>query len=108
MTSEDNNVVVQPVDKAKIKQIVRVAIILSVVTTFEFAIAFTLGAGSIKTSIFVVMTIVKAFYIVWEFMHLGHEVKALKWMVIAPLLFVVWLLIALLMEGSYIYEILFS
>lgn len=107
MTSEDNNIVVQPVDKAKIKNIVRVAIILSVITTFEFAIAFTLDPGSVKTSIFVVMTLVKAFYIVWEFMHLGHEVKGLKWMVVAPILFIIWLLVALLMEGQAIYDVLF-
>ena len=100
MTSEENKVVVQPVDKAKIRQIVKVAIILGIITTFEFAIAFTLTSGSVKTSIFVVMTLIKAFYIIWEFMHLGDEVKGLKWMVVAPVLFVVWLLVALLMEGS--------
>jgi len=104
MTSEENNIVVQPVDKAKIKQIIRVAIILGVITTCEFIIAFTLGSGSIKTSIFVLMTLVKAFYIVWEFMHLGHEVKGLKWMVIAPLVLALWLLVALLMEGSAIHD----
>lgn len=107
MTSEENNVIAQPVDKSKIKQIVKVAIILGIITTFEFAIAFTLTAGSVKTSIFVIMTLVKAFYIIWEFMHLGHEVKGLKWMVIAPVLFVVWLLVALLMEGSAIYNAIF-
>lgn len=100
MTSEENKVVVQPVDKSKIRQIVKVAIILGIITTFEFAIAFTLTSGSVKTSIFVVMTLIKAFYIIWEFMHLGDEVKGLKWMVVAPVLFVVWLLVALLMEGS--------
>ena len=100
MTSEENKVVVQPVDKSKIRQIVKVAVILGIITTFEFAIAFTLTSGSVKTSIFVVMTLIKAFYIIWEFMHLGDEVKGLKWMVVAPVLFVVWLLVALLMEGS--------
>lgn len=103
MTTEENTVVAQPVDKSKIKQIIKVAIILGIITTFEFAIAFTLSAGNVKTSIFVIMTLVKAFYIIWEFMHLGHEVKGLKWMVIAPTLFVVWLLVALLMEGSAIH-----
>lgn len=107
MTSEENKVVVQPVNKAIVKQIIKVAIILGIITTFEFAIAFTLTAGSLKTSIFVIMTLIKAFYIVWEFMHLGQEVKGLKWMVVAPLLLAVWLLVALLMEGQAIYDVLF-
>lgn len=108
MISEENKVVAQPVNKAVVKQIVKVAVILAIITAFEFAIAFTLEAGTVKTSIFVLMTLVKAFYIIWEFMHLGHEVKGLKWMVIAPILFVVWLIIALLMEGSYTYNVLFN
>ena len=107
MNTEDTSVVVQPVDKSKIKQIIKVAVILGIITTFEFAIAFTLTAGIVKTVIFVLMTLVKAGYIIWEFMHLGHEVKGLKWMVVAPVLFVIWLLVALLMEGSAIHAVKF-
>ncbi len=103
MTTEENNVIAQPVDKAKIKQIVKGAIILSLLTAFEFVIAFTLAAGVVKTVIFIILTLIKAFYIIWEFMHLGHETKGLKWTIIAPTLFVIWLLVALLMEGSAIH-----
>ncbi len=103
MSTEDNKVAVQPVDKAKVRHIFKVALYLFVVTVLEFIIAFTLPAGGLKTMIFVVMTIVKAFYIVSEFMHLGHEVKGLKWSIVFPMLLVVWLLIALLVEGSYIH-----
>ena len=85
------------------KGIWRTFIILSVLTAFEFLIAFTLGHGFLKTSIFVIMTIVKAFYIVGEFMHLKHEVKSLIWAIILPCIFVVWLLLALLMEGGFIF-----
>lgn len=102
MDTEENNVVVEPVDKAKVRHILKVAIILFVVTVFEFIIAFTLTAGGLKTSIFVVMTIIKAFYIVSEFMHLGHEEKGLRWMIIFPTILVIWLIVTLLAEGSYI------
>jgi len=102
MNTEENKVVVQPVDKAKVRHILKVAGILFVVTVVEFIIAFTLASGGLKTSIFVVMTIVKAFYIVSEFMHLGHEEKGLRWMVIFPATLVIWLIIALLTEGTYI------
>jgi cytochrome c oxidase subunit 4 len=102
MNTEENKVVVQPVDKAKTRHVIKVALILFVVTVIEFIIAFTIGPGAFRTSIFVVMTIVKAFYIVSEFMHLGHEEKGLKWMIIFPTILVIWLIIALLTEGSYI------
>ncbi len=102
MDTEKSNIVVQPVDKAKVRHLLKVAGILFVVTVFEFIIAFTLGSGGLKTSIFVVMTIVKAFYIVSEFMHLGHEEKGLRWMIIFPTILVIWLIIALLVEGSYV------
>ncbi|MDB2613221.1 cytochrome C oxidase subunit IV family protein [bacterium] len=34
--------------------------------------------------IFIVLTIIKAAYIVMEFMHLGHEVKGLKLSILLP------------------------
>jgi cytochrome c oxidase subunit IV len=77
--------------------------ILLILTAIEFLIAFTIGKGTLKTSIFVGMTIVKAFYIVGEFMHLKHEVKTLIWAILLPAIFVVWLLIALIYEGGHLY-----
>lgn len=77
--------------------------ILLILTAIEFVIAFTIGKGTLKTSIFVGMTIVKAFYIVGEFMHLKHEVKTLIWAILVPAIFVVWLLIALIYEGGHLY-----
>ena len=103
MSIEETNVIVEPVDKAKVRQILKVAMILFLVTVAEFIIAFTLAGGGLRTSIFVVMTIVKAFYIVAEFMHLGHEVKSLRWSIIFPTVLVFWLILALLMEGSYVH-----
>ena len=68
-------------------------------------IAFTLHAGLLKVSIFIGLTIVKAFYIVGEFMHLKHEVKSLIWSILLPCIFVVWLLIALIWEGGSIFSV---
>lgn len=90
---------------AQRKQIWKVFIILSVLTAFEFLIAFTLAHGNLKIFIFVIMTIVKAFYIVGEFMHLKHEVKTLIWAILIPTVFVVWLILALLLEGGFILEL---
>lgn len=80
--------------------------ILLAVTCVEFAVAFMLispGAKTMRLAIFVGLTIVKAFYIVAEFMHLKYEVKSLIWSIIIPLLFVVWLLVAMVMEGGSIF-----
>jgi cytochrome c oxidase subunit IV len=90
---------------AQRKQIWKVFFILSAITALEFLIAFTLSAGTLKVAIFVGMTIVKAFYIVGEFMHLKHEVKSLIWSILIPCIFVVWLLLALMLEGGSIFNL---
>jgi len=74
-----------------------------VLTAIEFVIAFTVPASTLRVAIFSGMTIVKAFYIVGEFMHLKHEVKSLIWMILIPTIFVVWLLTALMYEGGHLY-----
>ncbi|MCU0339764.1 MAG: cytochrome C oxidase subunit IV family protein [Spirosomaceae bacterium] len=87
------------------KAIWRTFWILLIITALEFAIAFTLHASPLKTAIFVGMTIIKAFYIVGEFMHLKHEMKSLIWTILLPCIFVVWLLLALMMEGGSIFDL---
>ncbi len=103
-TEEISNVHVIPPDKSKIAKIWKVAGILAGVTAIEFIIAFTMGAGTARTFIFIALTVVKAFYIVAEFMHLKHEVKVLIWSILIPMIFVVWLLIALIYEGGSVFE----
>src|SRR5689334_6503485 len=90
----ESHVTVLPPDTKKIKHLWKVAGILGVITAIEFIIAFTLHAGPLKTAIFVGMTIVKAGYIVGEFMHLRYEVKVLFWSILIPLIFIVWMLVA--------------
>lgn len=82
--------------------------ILLIITALEFLIAFTIPHGTLKVTIFIVMTIVKAFYIVGEFMHLKHETKTLIWSIIVPVIFVAWLILALLLEGNAIFEAIFG
>jgi cytochrome c oxidase subunit 4 len=91
--------------KPQTKVLWRVFWILLILTAFEFLIAFGLDTDVFKWTkilIFIIMTIVKAFYIVGTFMHLKDEVKSLMWTVVLPALFVVWLLVALIVEGGYI------
>ena len=105
--SHEPEVQVIPPDTAKIKHLWRVAIILGIITAIEFVIAFSMPHGPIKTSIFVLMTIVKAAYIVGEFMHLKHEVKVLMWSIVLPMVFVIWMLVAFVYEGMKFSEVNF-
>ena len=106
---ETTHVQVQPADKNKIKKIWLTAGILAAITIVEFIIAFTipLSMETLRIAIFVGLTIVKAFYIVAEFMHLKYEMKALIWSILIPLIFVVWMLIAFLYEGMAIFDVRF-
>ena len=97
--SHEPQVTVLPPDKEKIKKLWTVAGILGAITAVEFIVAFTMTHGAMKTTIFVVMTIIKAGYIVGEFMHLRHESKVLLWSILIPLGFVVWMLVAFVYEG---------
>src|ERR1700712_3991949 len=98
--SNEPEVVVLPPDKAKIKKLWTVAGYLGIITIIEFIIAFTMHAGHLKTSIFVGLTIVKAAYIVGEFMHLRYETKVLLWSILIPMVFVAWMLVAFVYEGT--------
>ena len=107
-SEETTQITVHPPDKAKIRKIWKVAGILGIVTGFEFLIALTdFVSGPLKVFIFIGLTIVKAFYIVSEFMHLKYEVKVLIWSILLPMVFVVWLIVALIYEGGAIYEAIY-
>jgi len=103
MEEQASNIQVLPPDKAKIRKLWKIAAILGIVTAIEFVIAFTIAPGAFKIALFVGLTIVKAFYIVSEFMHLGHEEKSLIWAILLPLVLVLWLIIALLAQGDAIF-----
>lgn len=103
-SEETTTVKVLPPDKEKIKKLWTVAGILLLVTIIEFIIAFTVTAGTLKTTTFVLLTIVKAAYIVGEFMHLRYEAKVLFWSVLVPLVFIVWMLVAFVYEGFSIFD----
>ncbi len=107
LLEEISQVEVQPVDKAKVNKLWKIAGILLIITIIEFVFAFSLPDHwkVMKISIFVCLTFVKAFYIVSEFMHLKHETKTLIWSIVLPLILVVWLVIALIYEGGAILSV---
>jgi cytochrome c oxidase subunit IV len=100
-------VTVLPPDREKIKKLWTVAGILGLITLVEFAVAFLVPHEfkTLRVWTFILMTIVKAGYIVGEFMHLRYEVKFLFWSILIPMTFVVWMLVAFVYEGMAIADI---
>lgn len=86
----------------------RVFGILVGITAVEFVFVFLMQPSTLRNSIFIVLTILKAFFIVGEFMHLKHETKGLIWTVLVPVSLLIWLLVALVTEGSFMGEVLQS
>ena len=59
---------------------------------------------SLLNHIFIVLTLVKAGYIVLVFMHLGFERTTFKWTILIPAFILIpYLLFILLSEGEYAY-----
>jgi membrane-bound metal-dependent hydrolase YbcI (DUF457 family) len=56
--------------------------------------------------IFLVLTIVKAYYITWDFMHMRDEKASLRRAVVWTFIFLaLYIALIFLLEGDYIYEI---
>ena len=87
----------------------RVITILGVITIVEVIIAL-LGKGYIISGFYlpwwfvgivmIVLSVTKAYYIVYEFMHMKYEVPSLVKSVLLPTLLLVWAIIAFFWEGS--------
>jgi len=86
--------------------------LLAVVTLVEVGVSL-LGKGHIIAGaedwtwliiltglLIIVLSIYKAYFIVYEFMHMKYEVKGLAMSVLLPTLLLVWAIIAFFQEGS--------
>jgi len=104
MSSHSNTIepTIIPVDKAHVAKIWKTAGILAVVTAFEYLLAFTMGMGTLLITAFILLTLVKAYYIISEFMHLKYETTGLIISLSWPIIFILWLILALIMEANYI------
>jgi cytochrome c oxidase subunit IV len=88
--------------------------LLSFVTVIELAIGYFLyfksanggGTGLSESLVLTakiiigILTLVKAYYIVSVFMHLGDEVKNMIMTITVPLVLFIWFIIAFLWDGS--------
>ncbi|MGB3342757.1 MAG: cytochrome C oxidase subunit IV family protein [Aequorivita sp.] len=92
-----------------------VFVLLSIVTIIEVALGITRPSFLVEHDflalhllnwIFIILTIVKAYYITWDFMHMRDETTGLRRAVVWTGVFLIAYLVALLLlEGDYIYEV---
>ncbi|GFZ90296.1 cytochrome c oxidase subunit IV [Aquaticitalea lipolytica] len=97
--------------KSNTQKIWGVLILLSIITAVEVVLgiykpeslmAHVLGMKALNW-IFIILTIVKAYYITWDFMHMRDEKASLRRMVVWTAIFLIaYLLFILLQEGDYI------
>ncbi|GGX13777.1 cytochrome C oxidase subunit IV family protein [Aquimarina muelleri] len=93
----------------------KVFILLSVVTIVEVILGIIKPAFLIDTTIismkllnwiFIILTIYKAYYITWSFMHMEGETKGLRRSVVWTAVFLIcYLIFILLTEGDYVFEV---
>ena len=95
-----------------------VLIFLSIVTIIEVALGILKPEVLIENYflrmklinwIFIILTIVKAYYIMWDFMHLRDEERGLQFSVVVTLMFLIaYLAFILLVEGNYIFDVMYE
>jgi len=97
------------------KRIWMVFALLSVVTTVEVYLGITRPgflymnnflSMNLLNWVFIILTLYKAYYIVWAFMHMEGEKSSLRWAVVATVIFLaLYLLFILLVEADYVFEV---
>ena len=95
--------------EASKKTAVKIISILAVITIAEVAFAL-LGKGyiidglhfpvAIMGLVMIAMSVLKAYLIIYEFMHMKYEVPGMVKSVMLPTFLLVWAIIAFLWEGS--------
>ena len=101
--------------KSNVSKIWGVLIFLSIVTAIEVALGITKPDFLVGTYfigmkllnwIFIILTLVKAYYITWDFMHMRDEKSSLRRAVVwTPIFLVCYLILILLFEADYIYNV---
>lgn len=100
--------------KSNTQKIWGVLVLLSIVTAVEVVLGIYkpeslmvkfLGMKLLNW-IFIILTIVKAYYITWDFMHMRDETKALRRVVVWTAVFLIlYLVFILLVEGGYVFDV---
>jgi len=83
----------------------KVFFILLAITVVEFIVALAVPhavmGNFVRNTIYIVLTLVKAFYIIAFFMHLKFEKYTLKLFLILSIIFIIFFIVLMLVEGDY-------
>ncbi|MCY1547484.1 Prokaryotic Cytochrome C oxidase subunit IV [compost metagenome] len=87
--------------------------ILLLITVIEFIIALWVipnhyMSHHVGNYIYIVLTLLKAFYIVAYFMHLKYEKLGLQLSIIVSFIFIIYFIVLMLIEGNYIHGHVFQ
>ena len=82
------------------KRLWRVFWLLLGITLFEVGIAFSSIPHDWLIKLFIALTIVKAYYIVFYFMHMKHETTSLAWTLLLPLALLIYFVFMMTNEGN--------
>lgn len=101
--------------KSNTQKIWGVLLFLTIVTAIEVGLGIAKPEFLTKTYflgmkllnwIFIILTLVKAYYITWDFMHMRDEKSSLRRVVVwTPIFLVAYLVFILLFEGTYIFQV---
>ena len=103
--------------KSNVQKIWGVLIFLSIVTAIEVALGIVKPeilmnyflSMKLINWIFVILTLVRAYYITWDFMHMRDEKFGLQVSVVITLIFLIaYAAFIFLVEGNYIYDIMYE
>ncbi|WP_036151927.1 cytochrome C oxidase subunit IV family protein [Maribacter forsetii] len=85
--------------------ITAVEVVLGIIKPASLTDTYVLGMKLINW-VFIILTLVKAYYIAWDFMHLRDEKSALRRAIVwTPIFLVIYLTFILLVEADYIYNV---
>lgn len=101
--------------KSNTQKIWGVLVVLTIVTAVEVGLGISKPEILVKNTfismkilnwIFIILTLVKAYYITWDFMHMRDERSSLRRAVVwTPIFLVSYLIFILLYEADYIYTV---
>lgn len=108
-TTASTDITFHPEHTGGTKRIWKIFWVLSALTLFELGLGYflyathgDLGYAAVITTkiVIAILTLLKAFYIVSVFMHLGDEVRNMIMTIVVPLALFVWFIIAFLADGN--------
>lgn len=76
-------------------------IILSIITVLDIILYFTIPPSMARNITFIILGVVKAAFIVYVFMHMTYEKGSLKYSIILPMIFVIYLILLILIEADF-------